>query len=87
MIAEPLGSEENCSIMIEPLLHRDRFMALVRSAFRLDITDHTMLKRQFHFLERVASCVSVRSLIYPRDFNLLPAVREAILTDLQDLDN
>jgi hypothetical protein len=74
-------------IVIEPLSPRESFIALVRCAFRLDITDRDMLTRQFRFLERVASRVSVRRLIYPREFNLLPAVRGAILNDLQDLDN
>lgn len=74
-------------IVIERLSKRDGFMELINGAFRLDITDPNMLKRQFHFLERVASKVSVRHLIFPRNFNFLPAVREAILTDLQDLDN
>jgi hypothetical protein len=74
-------------IVIERLSPRESFMTLVRAAFRLDITDRNMLTRQFHFLKRVASCVSVCRLIFPRNFNLLPAVREAILNDLKDLDN
>lgn len=80
-------TDDETDIVIERLSARESFMALVRCAFKLDITDQGMLKRQFHFLERAASRVSVRRLIFPRDFNLLPAVREAILTDLQDLDN
>jgi hypothetical protein len=74
-------------ILIEHLSPRDSFMVLIQYAFRLDIKDRTMLKRQFHFLKKVASCVSVRRLTFPRNFSLLPAVREAILKDLQDLDN
>jgi hypothetical protein len=86
----PLSDDEvkgKTGIIIEPLSPQDSFMALVRCAFRLDITDQSMLKRQFHSLEKVASKVSVRRLIFPRDFNLLPAVREAILKDLQGLNN
>ena len=79
--------EGKTDIIIEPLSKRDSFMALVRCAFRLDIMDHNMLTRQFRFLERVASTISVCRLIFPRDFKLLPAVREAILADLKDLDN
>jgi hypothetical protein len=87
IVVDPSETEGKMDIMIERLRHRDRFMELIKYAFRLDITDRTMLERQFRFLERVSSCVSVRRLIFPRDFNLLPAVREAILADLQDLDN
>lgn len=87
VIADLSELEGKTDIVIERLSSRDSFMALVRCAFRLDITDNNMLRRQFHFLERVASTVSVRRLVYPRDFRLLPTVREAILKDLQDLDN
>ena len=86
-IAEPIEAERKTDIIIEHLSPRESFMALVRCVFRLDITDNNMLTRQFHFLERVVSQVSVRRLIFPRNFNLLPAVREAILNDLKDLDN
>ena len=87
IVAPPSETEEKTDIVVEQLSPRDSFMELIKYAFRLDITDRNMLTRQFHFLKRVASIVSVRRLIFPRDFNLLPAVREAILSDLQDLDN
>jgi hypothetical protein len=86
-IGSPSKENGKNNILIKRLSSKESFMTLVQFAFRLDITDRIMLKRQFHFLERVASRVSVRRLIYPRNFNLLPAVREAILNDLKDLDN
>lgn len=70
--------------LIERLSCRDGFMELISSAFRLDITDRTMLVRQFRFLERVVLHVPVRRLRVPNTFSLLPAVRESILTDLKD---
>jgi len=87
MIADPSEAKGRFDIKIERLFPQESFMTLVQCAFRLDITDRNMLIRQFHFLKRVASTVSVRRLIFPRDFNLLPAVREAIINDLNDLDN
>jgi len=84
-IVNPSETERESGIKIERLSSRESFMALVESAFRLDITDHKMLARQFHFLERVAAKISVRRLAFPRDFNLLPAVRGAILQDLKDM--
>lgn len=80
-------TDETSDITIEKLSPRDSFMALVRCVFRLDITDNRMLRRQFCFLERVVSTVSVRRLIFPRDFALLPAVQEAILKDLKNSGN
>ena len=86
-IADPSETERKTEIMIERLSPRESFMALVRCAFRLDITDNKMLKRQFYFLERVVSAVSIRRLFFPRDFTLLPALQEAILDDLIHGDN
>jgi len=75
VLAEPL---------IERLTERDGFMELVPSAFRLDITDRTMLARQFSFLEQIVSRVSVRRLHIPNTFASLPAVREPIIKDLKE---
>jgi hypothetical protein len=73
---------ENSEILIKQLSRRESFMALVRCAFRLDITDRNMLVRQFEFLKRVVSRISVRRLSFPRDFKLLPSVCNSILADL-----
>jgi hypothetical protein len=80
-------TDETSDITIEQLSPKDSFMALVRYAFRLDITDNNMLKRQFYFLRRIVSTVSIRRLIFPRDFTLLPAIQEAIFRDLESGDN
>jgi len=86
-IADSSEVKKKGDIMIERISLRDSFMTLIRCAFRLDITDRNMLTHQFHFLERVASKISVRRLIFPRNFDILPSVRETILSDLKDLDN
>jgi hypothetical protein len=78
-------TDETSDIMIEKLPPRDSFMALVRCAFRLDITDQNMLTRQFHFLKKVTSSISVLRLSFPRNFRFLPDVQKAILNDLKDL--
>jgi hypothetical protein len=79
-------TDETSDIAIEKLSPRDSFMALVRCAFRLDITDQNMLTRQFHFLEKVTSSNSVLRLSFPRNFRFLPDVQKAILNDLKDLE-
>jgi hypothetical protein len=86
-IADPSETDGKNKIVIEPLTLRESFMALVRCAFRLDITDNNMLKGQFYFLKRVVSTVSIRRLIFPRDFKLLSALQAAILNDLICGDN
>jgi hypothetical protein len=77
-------TEENSDIVIKKLSARESFMALVRSAFRLDITNRTMLARQFGFLKKVVSKISIRQLSFPRGFKLLPSVCDSILADLND---
>jgi hypothetical protein len=79
-------SKNEKDIVIEKLSPRESFMALVRCAFKLDITDQRMLKRQFLFFKRTVSTISVRQFAFPRAFKFLPAIREAILNDLKDLD-
>ena len=83
-IVRPPETEKNSDIVIKKLSARESFMALVRSAFRLDITDRSMLTRQFGFLKRVVSKISVRQLSFPREFKLLPSVCDSILANLKD---
>jgi hypothetical protein len=84
-IANASEGKDETDILIKKLSARESFMALVRCAFRLDITDQRMLKRQFHFLEQLVSNVSVRLVSFPKNFKFLPTVGEAILNDLKDL--
>jgi hypothetical protein len=87
VIGHPSDSKVKTDVLIEHLSLQESLMVLLRSAFRLDVEDRLMLMRQFRFLERVVSKVPIQRLIFPRDFNMLPAVREAIVDDLKDLDN
>jgi len=84
-LGEPSEIQKGDDIVIEALSPRESIMELVKCTFRLDITDRDMLKRQLGFLKKVVSTVSVRRLIFPRNLQLLPAIREAILTDLKTL--
>ena len=69
--------------IVNEISARAAVMVLVASGFRLDITDRAMLARQFDFFERVASRVPVRLLHVAEDYSALPAVREAIFSDLR----
>ena len=68
---------------IEPMSRGIAFLALVASLFRLDLTDREMLTRQFRFVERILSLVTTRRLLLPNALSALPAVRDAILADLE----
>jgi len=81
--ADENGSGGVATPSIEPLSRGAAFMKLTSSTFRLDLTDREMLVRQFHFLERVVSLVPVRRLHVPNALSCLPAVRDAILADVE----
>jgi len=68
---------------IEALPRGTAFLELVASLFRLDPTDREMLTRQFRFVDRILSLVTVRRLILPNALSALPAVRDAIVADLE----
>ena len=68
--------------LITPLAPRDVLMALIGSAFRLDITDRHMITRQLQFFARVHARIPVRGLTLPDSYASLPAVRNAIVQDL-----
>lgn len=57
-------------------------MGLLEAAYRLDITDHAMLKRQFHFLSRIAERVPIKQLVVPDSFSALGDVKQSVLDDL-----
>ncbi len=70
--------------LIEDLAPGEALMGLVQVAYRLDITDRAMMRRQFQFLSNVAERVLVKRLIVPNDFSALAAVRAAVLHDLSN---
>jgi hypothetical protein len=57
-------------------------MTLLSLAFKLDILDHRMLRREFDFLHRLVTQIPVRRLTVPDSFAALPAVHAAVLHDL-----
>lgn len=71
-------------IEIEELAPGEALMGLVKAAYRFDLTDSAMLKRQFHFLSRLSERVPVKRLVLPDDFAVLADVREAVLRDLSE---
>ena len=71
-------------MLIQELAPGDALIGLVKAAYRLDIADRAMLRRQFQFLSGVAERVAVKRLIVPNEFSALAEVRQAVLQDLSD---
>ena len=78
------SSKHSARVLIQKLAPGDALIGLIKAAYRLDITDRAMLRRQFHFLSRVAERVPVKRLIVPDDFSALSDVRQAVLCDLNE---
>jgi len=83
VLAPPEEVGDRSSITMTPLFPRDALMELVKHAYRLDIADRQALGQEFEILARVAALLPLYRLSFPRDFSLLPAVRDAILADLK----
>ena len=76
-----LEATETSRIEVTPLSVRDAALALVSQSFVLDATDRERLRAQFARACAVAARLPCRRLTFPRSFDLLPRVREAILAD------
>ena len=69
-------------VRIETLSPRESFLELVKHTFNYRVVNPDRLERQFNETARVVSVMSVKKMSYPRVLTYLPAVRDAILADL-----
>ena len=69
-------------VTIRRLSQRRAFLALLRNTYNRDVIEAERLMRQFTLATRVTSTVPIKLLSYPRALTSLPAVCEAILSDL-----
>lgn len=81
-LASPRNVFRKQTIRIESLPPRDAFLELVKNTFNCRITAADRLQRQFTEAAHLAASISVRRLSHPRDLRRLPAVRDAIISDL-----
>ncbi|MBI4454478.1 MAG: hypothetical protein HY644_01120 [Acidobacteria bacterium] len=76
------SNPRSAKITIRPLSNRQALIEILKSTFNPMIVERNRLERQFSLAARLATCVPVRSLSYPRRLECLPEVRRAILSDL-----
>ena len=74
-----LGTEETDTITINPVKSRDTVIEIVRHSFLLDIQERTLLTRHFSQISKLAKSLIFFQLDYPRRYDKLPEVRDAIL--------
>jgi len=64
---------------VNPIAQRDAFMTLVRHSFQLDLDNPARQREFFSLVGRHVSAIPTYRLSYTRSFELLPAVRQAVL--------
>jgi hypothetical protein len=74
------------SVRITVLPPRESFMALVKNTFNYRIVNSARLERQFKQTAQLVSTIPVKKVSYPRVLSQLPALRDAILADLNSAD-
>jgi len=75
------------TVEINPVKGREAMLSLVRNCFLLDIEEREMLTRQFGKLSVLARAPIFFQLNYPRSYEALPTVRDAILSHAGSLGN
>jgi len=79
-----LGDGEAEEIAIARLEASDAMLELVRHSFLLDIQAHDLIASHFDQLSRLVALRNFYRLDYPRRFDLLPLVRQAIVSHCRE---
>jgi hypothetical protein len=83
----PGSTSRGHATRITVLPPRESFLALVKNTFNYRIVNPARLERQFEAATRVVSLMPVKKVSYPRILARLPAVRDALLADLDLIDS
>ena len=74
-----LGTGDTDAVSIEPVSGRDAMVEMVRHSFLLDIEAREMLMHHFGQLTELARIPMFFRLDYPREYEMLPQVRDAVI--------
>jgi hypothetical protein len=82
VLAAPVRGARGSRPRIQPLTGRRAFLEVVRAAYNLLVVRGDRLAGQFQFANELVARVPIRRLTYPRKLSQLPAVCDAVLSDL-----
>ena len=85
LAAYVLESDDASDVTIRALTGLDRYMGWLGNSFVLDIEDHALLAQHFEWTHRISGAVPTFELDYPRDYGILPDVRDAVRRHVADL--
>lgn len=83
VLRPPTPGSERMRVTIRSLSQRRACLELIASTFNLVVREPARLQRQLDLAARLASRIPVKSLSFPRRLARLPAVREAVLSDVR----
>ena len=78
LAAYVLERQNTATVTIHALTGLDRYMAWLGNSFLLDIEDHGLLSRHFEWTHRISGAIPTFALDYPRDYGMLPQIRNAV---------
>lgn len=81
-LLEPRPRVNRSRISLQHLSPRQAFVALLSNTFNAALRDPTRLRRQLDLTARLVTAVPVTRVAFPRRLALLPAVRDAIRTEI-----
>ncbi len=81
VLTPPPARSRSIGITIRSLSPQRAFLELTKNTFNTTVIEPQRLQRQFDLATRLASRVPVRSLLYPRDLDQIPQVRQSILRE------
>jgi hypothetical protein len=82
LLDRPNSSVDQARIAVRIVSKRLSLLMLVQCSFNTVVADSSRLTRQLHGYANLASKVPLYRISYPRRFDILPAVREVLLKDL-----
>lgn len=80
ILSEPSEADDG-TITIKPMSPQEGLIELVRHTYRLDASDQIQLTREFANLSDLVTQCAIFRLTHPRNYDLLPAVQAAILSN------
>jgi len=85
MLVTPADQVSTSEILLERLSKHEAFIAMLKQTFQLDVTDLKRMTRHAKALGRIVPKVRAYRLSMPREYALLPKVRERILEEVEIL--
>jgi hypothetical protein len=85
ILLAPVDQVSTSAILLERLSRREAFIAMLKQTFQLDVTDLQRMTRHIKALGRIVPKVRAYRLSMPREYAMLPKVRERILEEVEML--